>query len=149
MLSFSITIITLFFIYKMFDFYLQNLEGLCLCRLCCGSKSGWQLISWMAMVVVAVAVLQFGRVRWVNSSGQHLKCIFMIWWWRFEEGVNGMRDICGVGVCVWIVEIVVLNSNLTHSYSLPCLLMTVEPPGSWGRHPFFPRYSDLNHSPSL
>ena len=61
MLSFSITIIILFFVYKIFDFYLQNLQDLCLCCLCCGS--GLQLISWMAMVVVvAVLVLKFGVV---------------------------------------------------------------------------------------
>ena len=66
------------------------------------------------------------------SYGQQLKpygvwkCIFMIWCWRFEEGVNEMRDICGVGVSVWIVKIVVGYSNPTHRYFLPCLFMTAE-----------------------
>ena len=108
MLSFSITIITFFFIYKMFDFYLQNLQGLCLCRLCCGSKSGWQLISWMAMVVMAVAVLEFGRVLWVNSSGQHLKCMVFgnVYSWYDDNDLRKELMRCEIyEVWGWVYEL--------------------------------------------
>ena len=71
------------------------------------------------------------------SYGQQLKRMVLgnIYSWYNDDDLRKklMRcDICGVGVSVWIVKIVVGYSNPTHRHFLPRLLMTVEFFCFWG-----------------
>ena len=145
MLSFSFTIFTLLHIYKMFDVYLQYSQGLCVFVVCFvrrrvgdghgGGGGSGSVGIWMG----------YGYSEWIVVDN-----IWNAYSWSDDDDLRKEWMACKIYV-VWgcVYELLKLlcwtRIWLTVTIFLACWwLWSFLPPGSWGRHPFFPRYSDLS-----